>query len=209
LTALETCAAAVVLGLSAGLSPGPLLALTIAQSLRHGSREGIRVAVAPLLTDVPIILASCLLLAHVADSRPILGVFTLLGATFVSYLAIESLRSPSLDLTTASSGPSSVGKGFIVNALSPHPYLFWFTVGAPMVLKAWAVSPVAALGFPLCFLASLVGVKVAVALLTGRSRALLSERVYATTMRLLGLALAVFAVMLARQGLAMLSLAAK
>jgi threonine/homoserine/homoserine lactone efflux protein len=41
------------LGLSAGVTPGPLLALVIAQTLTHGPREGGKVALAPLLTDAP------------------------------------------------------------------------------------------------------------------------------------------------------------
>ena len=40
--------AAAVYGLSAGFSPGPLLALVIAQTIRFGFREGARAAMAPL-----------------------------------------------------------------------------------------------------------------------------------------------------------------
>jgi threonine/homoserine/homoserine lactone efflux protein len=38
---------AVVFGLSAGLSPGPLLTLVIAETLKRGIAAGIRIAVAP------------------------------------------------------------------------------------------------------------------------------------------------------------------
>ena len=48
----------VVFGLAAGLMPGPLLALVIQQTLRHGPGEGIKVAAAPLLTDLPIVAAA-------------------------------------------------------------------------------------------------------------------------------------------------------
>ena len=41
------------LGTSSGLSPGPLLTLTIAQSMRYGYREGIKIAAAPIITDLP------------------------------------------------------------------------------------------------------------------------------------------------------------
>ncbi len=37
-----------VFGLSGGLTPGPLLALIITQSLRYGPREGIRIAIAKI-----------------------------------------------------------------------------------------------------------------------------------------------------------------
>ena len=54
--------AGLVYGLSAGFSPGPLMALVISQTLKHGIREGAKVAMAPLITDLPIILVSLLVL---------------------------------------------------------------------------------------------------------------------------------------------------
>lgn len=41
-----------VLGLSSGLSPGPLLALVISETLRHGVKAGVKVALAPIITDL-------------------------------------------------------------------------------------------------------------------------------------------------------------
>jgi threonine/homoserine/homoserine lactone efflux protein len=51
---IAAVATGLVLGLSCGLAPGPLMALVLAQSLRHGAREGCKIALAPLLTDMPI-----------------------------------------------------------------------------------------------------------------------------------------------------------
>ena len=45
-----------LLGLSSGISPGPLLTLVIAETLRYGLGAGIRVAITPFITDLPIIL---------------------------------------------------------------------------------------------------------------------------------------------------------
>jgi len=46
------------LGLSAGITPGPLLTLVITASLRRGWAGGLQVALAPLITDAPIIIFS-------------------------------------------------------------------------------------------------------------------------------------------------------
>ncbi len=43
------------LGLSAGISPGPILTLAISYTLQHGLKEGIKIAIVPLITDLPII----------------------------------------------------------------------------------------------------------------------------------------------------------
>ncbi len=42
-----------VLGITAGISPGPLLMLVISQTIRFGHREGIKVSLTPLITDAP------------------------------------------------------------------------------------------------------------------------------------------------------------
>ena len=46
----------VVVGLAGGFSPGPITTLVIVQSFRYGLAEGLKVAIAPLLTDAPVAL---------------------------------------------------------------------------------------------------------------------------------------------------------
>ena len=74
------------LGLSAGISPGPLLALVISESLQHGRKEGIKVALSPLITDLPIILISILLLAGLGKSSAAIGLIAFAGALFLVFL---------------------------------------------------------------------------------------------------------------------------
>ena len=88
--------AGLVYGLSAGFSPGPLLALVISQTLKHGMREGVKVALAPLITDLPIILVSLLVLTRLTDFKTVLGVISIIGGVFVAYLAYGNFRAPRL-----------------------------------------------------------------------------------------------------------------
>ena len=44
-----------VLGLAAGFAPGPLLVLVISETLQHSTRAGIKVAFAPVITDLAIV----------------------------------------------------------------------------------------------------------------------------------------------------------
>ena len=64
-TVFPFLSAGLLLGLSGGLAPGPLLTLVASETLRHGARAGISVALAPLLTDAPIILATLWLLTRI------------------------------------------------------------------------------------------------------------------------------------------------
>ena len=88
----------------------------------------------------------------------------------------------------------------MVNALNPHPYVFWFAVGVPTIIKAAQHSPAASIGFVLCFFISIVGSKVTIALLVGRWRDFLAGRAYLWTMRILGLCLIGFALLLLKDG---------
>jgi len=188
--------AGVVLGLSSGFSPGPFLTLVISQSLKHGPREGIKVAMAPLITDAPIILISTLVLTRLADFRVLLGGITLAGSLFLSYLAYESFRTSAFEPNVQQPEPRSLRKGVLVNFLNPHPYLFWLTVGSPIMIKGWAESPFIAMAFILGFYACLIGSKVLIAASIGKSRHFFSGRPYAWVMRILGVLLSVFAVLL-------------
>ncbi len=198
---LMALASGVLLGFSAGLAPGPMLALVLAQTLRHGSREGCKIALTPLVTDPPIILLTLAVATKLAEVRSLLGIVSIAGAVFVLYLAWESFR-PVLHQTGAGAErPRSMLKGIVTNLLNPHPWLFWLTVGAAILAKTvaqgWAVAAAFLFGFYLL----LVGSKVTVALLAGRSRNLLAGLGYRVAMRVLGILLALFAVLLIREGL--------
>jgi len=190
-----------VFGLAGGFSPGPTTTLVVAQTLRFGVLDGIKVAIAPALTDAPIIIVAVLLVGELARFEPVLGVITLLGAAFLLYLAVESLRVRGVQVDETDVEPRSISKGFVVNLLNPHPYLFWFVIGAPKLLEAAGTSLPSAVLFVAGLYLCLIGAKILVASLVGRSRLFLKSRGYVYVNRLLGLALATFAVSFARDGL--------
>ncbi|MFC1489101.1 LysE family translocator [Thermodesulfobacteriota bacterium] len=188
--------AGMVLGLSAGLAPGPLLTLVITQTLKHNIKEGLKVAIAPLITDLPIILVSLFVLTRLADFDLALGLISLCGGLYVLYLAFESVRTGPVSVEVPEDPPKSLMKGVLINVLNPHPYLFWITVGTPFILKIRQDGLIAPLLFVLSFYALLLGSKVFLALVAGKSRAFLTGRGYIYVMRVLGGLLAVFAVFL-------------
>lgn len=190
----------VVLGLSAGLSPGPMLTLVISQTIRHGLREGVKVALAPLLTDTPIVIACLLFLSIFSDIKAALGVISLSGGIYLFYLGLNSIRFKTVSLQE-DIDPKSLKKGLIVNFLNPNPYMFWVSIGGPLVLKASSTSLVSAAAFILPFYVLLVGSKIVVAIVSGRSRNLLRSRHYKIVIRILGLVLIGFGGLFLRDGM--------
>ncbi|HOC58296.1 MAG TPA: LysE family translocator [Verrucomicrobiota bacterium] len=198
---IAALASGVLLGLSAGLSPGPMLALVLAQTLRHGSREGCKIALTPLVTDPPIILVTLALATKLAERGPLLGIVSIAGGAFVLFLAWESFRPARQEAEAPAEPPRSWFKGIVTNLLNPHPWIFWLTVGAAILANAMTQGWPVAAAFLFGFYLLLVGSKVGVALLAGRSRNLLAGRPYRVTMRVLAVMLALFALLLFREGL--------
>lgn len=192
--------AGVLLGLSSGLSPGPLLTLVLTQTIRHNRAEGIKVALSPLITDLPIILITVLILGRLARFDIFLAIISFVGAIFLAYLGVESLRSKELNLDVKDSKSGSLKKGIIANFLNPSPYLFWTTVGTPLLLKAYKTDLLASILFMLLFYVCLTGSKVLVAFLADRSKQFINQKVYLILMRILGIALLIFSLIFLYDG---------
>ena len=187
------------LGLGAGVAPGPLLALVIRSTLQDGVAAGVRVAFSPLLTDVPIILVAVLLAASLPEAA--LGVLGVLGGMFVIWLGIEALRdepAPAEAAAGAAEPQRDLLRGAVTNALSPHPWLFWVTVGAPILAQGGVADAALFLG---AFYLLLIGAKVLIAVTLGAGRERLAQgRGYAALLRASALLLLATGVVLAIEG---------
>ena len=194
----------IILGLPAGLTPGPLLALVISETLRHDTKSGIEVALAPLLTDLPIILLTFYILTKLSNFNTVLGVISLTGGFVVLFMGWEGLRSKGIEVNTQIDPPASLTKGMLANVLNPHPFLFWLSVGAPIMNRAIEVSVIALAAFIFGFYVMLVGSKVLLAILVGKSKSFLNGRLYVYTLRFFGMVLCLFSLFLFREGLKLL-----
>ncbi len=193
---------AIVLGLGAGITPGPLLGLIINETLRGGWRAGVLVAIAPIIADAAIIgLTFTLFLQLPTFIFPVLGI---VGGCYVLFLGWEALQTPSEvsvavaeQAENAGNAWSSLRKGLIVNMLNPHPYLFWLTVGGPLISRlsqqsAWSAIFAFLAGFYSC----LIGSKILLAVFIHTGRARLQGRGYRLALQVSGVLLLLFGGML-------------
>ena len=202
---LEYLVKGTLLGLAAGMMPGPLLVLVVSETIKHNTAAGIKVAMAPILTDVPVILLALLVLPKLPYFELILGAISIGGAVFILYLAYESFTTSGLDLDPGQVKRQSLMKGVVTNFLSPHPYVFWIGVGVPILYTAYQEGWQHVTAFIIASYFFIVGAKVALALAVNRSRTFLSGPVYIFIVRGLGAALALFAIFLIRDGIRFLS----
>ena len=204
----EFVIAAAVFGLSGGLSPGPLLTLVVSETLARGRNAGLAVSMSPLITDGPAIAAAVFLLGRVENSDAALGIISIAGGALLTTYGIAGLRGAELKVEESEVERkvwASLGKGVSVNFLNPNPYLFWLTIGTPILLRAHESSLFLAIGFLVVFYLALVGSKCVLTILVARSRAVLRGRAYVIVNRILAVALLVFAAVFIREGFLLLA----
>jgi threonine/homoserine/homoserine lactone efflux protein len=179
-------------GLTAGIAPGPLLTLVITQTLKHNKSEGIKIAISPLITDLPTIIITLFVLSRFSQFKIVLSIISFLGGIFIAYLGYGTFVTKGIDMEIQKLKPGSLKKGIITNLLNPQPYLFWLTVGIPIALKAYELSLITVILFFLSFYILLIGSTISIAWIVERSRNLFKHRAYIWTMRILGIILFIF-----------------
>lgn len=183
------------LGLTAGLSPGPLLAITISETFQHGKWEGIKVAISPLITDLPIVLSILFVLSHLSSFSFVIGIVALFGASYLIYSGVESLKIKPNNFELELDKKDALKKGVIVNFGNPHPYIFWLSIGGPIIFKSLSTNVWATALFILGFYIFLVGSKVIIVLIVERSKYFVKSKYYLSIIRILGVAQILFGLM--------------
>ena len=156
-------------GLAAASQPGPFQTYLISQTLTRGWKRTLPAALAPLVSDGPIILICVLVLSQVPVWMQ--RVLYIAGGLFILYLAYGTYNSwknfdsrlPSLETRTQ----QSILKAALMNALSPGPYIFWTLVTGPILLRGWRETLVNGIGFLIGFYVTLISSLAALILIFG------------------------------------------
>lgn len=189
------------IGLAAGVSPGPLSAFLISQTIKYGTKESWKIVVVPVLTDIPIIFVSLLILSRLANVNFLLGIVSMLGALFVGYLAYDSLTIKKVKISTTNTSKNTLTKALSINFLSPYPYIFFTTVGTPILIKAYKISAVSPILFLVGFFGMLLGTLTILMFITETSRKFLASKTYVYVIKFMGLLLLLFAFLFFKEGL--------
>lgn len=147
----------IILGATAAAQPGPFQAYLMSEVSRQGWRRTLPAALAPLISDGPIVVFAIWVLSRVPATT--LGYMQVTGGLFILYLAFRAFKSRTTTATESSSDGSSRGvlMASIMNLLNPNPYIFWGTVGGPIVIDGWQEKPAHAIAFLVGMYLFLVG----------------------------------------------------
>ena len=160
------------------------------------------VALAPLVSDAPLIIIILLLLKKV----PLLFVhlISIAGGIFVIYLAWQLFTKWRKDTVIINDAQSklhtSLGQAVLINYLSPGPYLFWTLVNGPILLQALQVSIYHGIAFLLSFYALFIGAMLVLAVVFSQAKRL-GDKVVRILTLVSAILLGIFGLILVYQGL--------
>lgn len=159
---------------AAAVQPGPYQTYLISQALSLGWRRTLPAALAPLLSDVPIILLVVLVLSRLPFAlEPALRCA---GGVFLLYLAWRAFRTWREYRLAAEDGAATARRSLlsaaVVNLLNPNPYLGWSLVMGPLLLKGWREAPVNGIALLVAFYGTMVVVSVGIIVLFAGARSL-------------------------------------
>lgn len=135
--------ASLVMGFSGAIMPGPLLTVTINESLRRGFVAGPLIVLGHALLEL--LLVSLLLLGFgtIFDQQIVKGLIGLVGGGFLIWMAygmIREARRKELDFSLTSTQPAKkmnpVLLGATISASNPYWSLWWATVGTTSLVVA-------------------------------------------------------------------------
>ncbi len=159
----------IVMGLYAAAMPGPLQFFMLSQTLRVGWRRTIPAALAPLVSDGPIMALFLLVLSRAPDW--FLSGLRIGGGLFILYLAwgaIQTYRAGvQPDALPQEGARQSFLKASTMNLFNPNVYIFWATIGAPMVLEGLTHSTWGGISFVIGMYGTMIPAMAAIIVLFG------------------------------------------
>jgi threonine/homoserine/homoserine lactone efflux protein len=164
-------------GFAAAVQPGPFQTYVLSQALNRGARRALPMALAPLLSDAPIITLVLLVLSQMPNW--LLRFLYVASGLFILYLAwgaFKAWRAFDTDSILETSPPQrGLLKATLMNVMSPGPYLFWSLVTGPILLEGWREASALGIGFLAGFYTAMIASMVGLILLFGLAKQLGSK----------------------------------
>lgn len=177
-----TLLTAFVLGLFAGLAPGPYTTMVAGTALERGFKSGLVLALTPLITDVPPMLFSALLLDRLGWAA--LTFLGIVGGTLILMVGLRFLRKnfkrpssplpgshPSRRVRDQSARFAHVVLSSLTN---PSPWVFWLVVASPLLLRSLSRSTLEGIVFVTVLFATNISTATGLAWVASHSRKILN-----------------------------------
>ena len=134
-------------GLSGALVPGPMLTVTISDSIKKGFRAGPLVVLGHVIVESCLIIFLILGLGWLIRSDTAALVIGTVGGLMLTYLGYRIARSPTPSQIPGNGSPvqkrGSILSGIITSLSNPYFFIWWATVGWAFMLRGIELAGVA------------------------------------------------------------------
>ena len=147
-----------VTALSGALAPGPLLTLTIAETLKRGALSGPLIITGHALLELVIVTLLSLGLLGAVGSDATLVLTGSIGSIVLFYMGMQTIREAGRVAETSFSGAVSVRldarsagslviRGALTSVANPYWSLWWLTIGAAFLARGLLAGTPGAVAF--------------------------------------------------------------
>ena len=137
-----------LIGLSGAMAPGPLLTVTVSDSIRRGFRAGPLLVAGHVLGEALLVTLILMGLGYILRSGPAPAILGTAGGAVLIWMGILGFRD-SEDTENIPEG-GSILRGAIISFANPYFFLWWGAVGAALMYRGLELAGVLGL---LAFLA--------------------------------------------------------
>ncbi|MFH2036477.1 MAG: LysE family transporter [Candidatus Zixiibacteriota bacterium] len=135
---------AFIVGFSGALMPGPLLAVTIAESPKRGMKTGPILVGGHAIAELAVIIVLMLGLAALAENKAIANGIGIVGGAMLIFMGVGMLYDLYRSKIKAESAHEQAGKsnsrlvadGIITSLSNPYWYVWWATTGSAFLIKS-------------------------------------------------------------------------
>jgi len=132
-----------LIGFSGAIMPGPLLAVDIAETPRHGWKSGPVLCIGHAIAEIGVVVVLALGVAAVASSPVVArtigvigGVALLLMGGSMAYDTLKKRISYEAAAQKKQAGYKLAGKGITASLSNPYWFIWWVTIGLALLVKA-------------------------------------------------------------------------
>lgn len=131
-----------LVGLSGALMPGPLLALTVGETVRYGFRAGPLLVLGHAILELALVIALIFGLSRIVGNSLVVGIIGVIGGLALIYLGFSSVRQGWRNVTLLAGAGKTANRnlvlsGIIVSIANPYWVAWWAIIGTTYLL--WAL----------------------------------------------------------------------
>ncbi|MGC9517288.1 MAG: LysE family transporter [Methanomicrobiales archaeon] len=180
-----------LVGLSGAIVPGPMLTVTISDSLKKGYKAGPLVVSGHIIAEIMLIILIISGMRWLIESSTAALIIGTVGGTVLILMGYNLLDTQKDDYKTGGElkdGQNSVTHGIITSISNPYFYLWWATIGFAFMFKGLQIAGIIGfLGFFLGHWSADLSWYSMISVFTSKGSRIMNKNTYMLIMKICGI----------------------